>query len=528
VNPPPPTAAGGPWAPLRVGTFRALWLALLAGNIGTWVHDTAAAWLMADLGGSPLMVAAVQSATTVPVVLLALVAGALADIVDRRRYLILAQAWMFGTACLLALLAQQGRLGPELLLLLTFALGCGAAMNMPAQNATTPELVPRPMLGAAVALGSLSMNLARAVGPALGGLVVGHFGAAWAFALNALSFLGVILVLWRWRRDPAASALPPERFGGALRAGLRYAARAPALQAVLIRSAAFLLPGSALAALLPVLVRLHQGSATTYGLLLGGIGVGAVGGALLLPRLRRRWSRDRIVAAATFGYAACMLLASAGMALPLLLPAMLLAGFCWICVLSSLQVAAQMSVPDWVRARALSLYIVVFSLGIAAGSPLWGAVAQSGSVALALQLAAAAAVIALTLVRRHSLDRGEGLDLAPSAHWPQPLVSQEPEHDRGPVLVTLEYAVAEPQRREFTELMAQLGQRRRRDGALDWGLYEDSAEPGRYLESFTTGSWLEHLRQHERVSQDDRLLQERIRALQNEPGLPRVRHFLAS
>ncbi|AXQ27516.1 MFS transporter [Solimonas sp. K1W22B-7] len=521
--------AAGAWAPLRVPTFRALWLAILAGNVGTWVHDTAAAWLMADLSDAPLMIAAVQSATTVPVVLLALFAGALADIVDRRRYLMLAQAWMFAVASLLALLAHRGQLTPELLLMLTFALGCGAAMSMPAQNATTPELVPRAMLGSAVALGSLSMNIARSIGPALGGLVVAQFGAAWAFALNALTFLGVLLVLWRWRRDPAASALPPERLGGALRSGLRYAAHAPALRAVLVRSAAFLLFGSALAALLPVVVRSGlQASANVYGLLLGGIGAGAVAGALMLPRLRRRWSRDRLVTWATLGYAGCMLLASQVPPIHWLLPAMLLAGFCWICVLSSLQVASQMAVAGWVRARALSLYIVVFSLGIASGSLLWGTIAQLGSTALALQLAAVGACAALVLVRSWSLDGSDGLDLAPSAHWPQPLVSQEPEHDHGPVLITLEYSVADENRGRFLRLLAQLGQGRRRDGALDWDVFEDSAEPGRYLESFGTASWLEHLRQHERVSQDDRRLQEAIRELQREPGYPRIRHFIAS
>lgn len=520
-------AQPGAWAPLRQPTFRALWLAILAGNVGTWVHDTAAAWMMAEMTASPLMVAAVQSATTIPVVLFALIAGTLADIVDRRRYLLLAQSWMFAVATLLALLAQQGRLDPPTLLALTFALGTGAAMTMPAQNAVTPELVPRPLLPAAVALGSLSMNIARAIGPALGGIIVAQLGASWAFGLNALSFLGIIIVLWLWRRSPLESALPPERFGGALRAGLRYAAQAPVLQSVLIRAAAFLFFASALAALLPSVVRSRlDGSAGLFGLLLGAVGIGAVIGAITLPRLRERMNRDRLVALATLGYAACIAMLAHWRNAPALIATMLLAGFCWICVLSSLQVASQLAVPAWVRARALALYVIVFSGSIAAGSLVWGSLAQKQSIPLALLTAASGAVIALAAVCRFRLGAAEDVDVTPSAHWPQPIVVDSLHRDRGPVLVTIEYSVAISQRELFLQLMRKLAVSRRRDGALSWGVFEDTAIPGNYIETFTTGSWLEHLRQHERVNHDDRRLQEQIAALQREQTSPRVRHFV--
>jgi MFS family permease len=507
--------------------FRALWLAILVGNIGTWVHDTAAAWVMAEMTGSPLMVAAVQSATTIPVVLFAIVAGTLADIVDRRRYLLLAQGWMFAVATALALCAQQGMLGPGLLLALTFALGIGAAMTMPAQNATTPDLVPRPLLAPAVALGSLSMNIARAIGPALGGLVVAQLGAAWAFGLNALSFIGILVVLWRWQPAATSSTLPPERFGGALRTGLRYAAQAPVLQGVLVRAAAFLLFGSALSALLPVVVRSQLGgSAGLFGLLLGAIGVGAVAGAILLPKLRARMDRDRLVAWATLGYAACMGATALLRSEMLLVATMLAAGFSWICVLSSLQVASQLAVPAWVRARALSLYVVVFSASIAAGSLLWGALAERFSIAVALIAAAIGALIALAMVRGYRLGAAEALDVTPSAHWPQPIAVEGLHRDRGPVLVTVEYAVAVGNRPHFLQLMQQLARSRRRDGALSWSVHEDSTDPGRYLESFTAGSWLEHLRQHERVDHDARRLQQEIRQMQRDGWNPLVRHFI--
>ncbi|WP_454832941.1 MFS transporter [Pseudoxanthomonas wuyuanensis] len=525
----PPTAAGpqdGAWAPLRHPTFRALWLAILAGNIGTWVHDVAAAWLMAETTGSPLMVAAVQSATTLPVVLLALMAGALADIVDRRRYLIFAQLWMLFVASALALLAQLDLLGPWALLALTFALGIGAAMAMPAQAAITPELVPRTQLAPAVALNSISMNIARSIGPALGGLIVAQWGVSWAFAINALSFFGVVVVLWRWRREAVVSPLPPEGFGSALQAGLRYAARAGVFQSVLLKSASFFVFASALPALMPVVVRQElRAGPGTYGLLLGCIGIGAIGGALLLPRLRAQMDRDRMMLAATLVCAATLLGLAFLRSLPALAVVMLVNGFAWISMLSSLQIAAQTSVPAWVRARALSLYIVIFSLGMATGSLLWGAVAQNASVAIALSCAAAGGALAGVFALRFKLGAAEALDLAPSGHWPQPLVQQEPEHDSGPVLITIEYHIAADRRARFVELMRVLGRSRRRDGATQWGVMEDVAQAGVHLEYFLLPSWLEHLRQHARVTGEEQKLQAQLRDLHQGNQPPLVRHF---
>ncbi|HEY0506031.1 MAG TPA: MFS transporter [Lysobacter sp.] len=524
---PTQTPEAGPWSPLRVPTFRALWLAILAGNIGTWIHDVAAAWVMAETTGSPLMVAAVQSATTLPVVLLAIVAGTLSDIVDRRRYLILAQLWMFLVASTLAVLAQLDAMGPWTLVVLTFALGTGAAMAMPAQQATTPELVPRTMLGAAVALGSLSMNIARAIGPALGGLIVAQAGVAWAFAINALSFLGVMLVLVRWRREPKVSTLPAETFGVALRAGWRYAREATVLQAVLVKAGSFFVFASALTALLPIVVNQQlRASAGTFGLLLGCVGVGAIAGALLLPRLRRRIDPDRLVLLATLAYAGCIAALALVRDVRILYPVSLVNGFAWISVLSSLQIAAQTSVPAWVRARALSLYIVVFSAGLAAGSLGWGALAQAKGATFALLVAAAGTVAAGLFGWRFRLGEAARVDVTPSGHWPQPIVSREVAGDRGPVLVTLEYRVRLERRVEFLQLMNELGHGRRRNGAVTWGVAEDTTAPGVYLEHFVDCSWLEHLRQHERVTGDERRLQEAIHACLLDGTVPAIRHFV--
>ncbi len=521
-------AANGPWSPLGQPTFRALWLAILVGNIGTWIHDVAAAWVMAETTNSPLMVAAVQSATTLPVVVLAIVAGTLADIVDRRRYLILAQLWMLLVASTLAVLAHMDRLGPWTLIALTFALGIGAAMAMPAQQATTPELVPKPMLGPAVALGSLSMNIARATGPALGGLIVAQAGIAWAFAVNALTFCGVAVVLWRWRRAPTASVLPPETFGVALRAGLRYATRASVLQAVLVKAAWFFTFASALTALLPIVVKqdLHA-SAGTYGLLLGCIGAGAIGGAMLLPGLRTRVDPDRMVLWATLAYAGCILAIALLRWVPVLYGVALLAGFAWIAVLSSLQIAAQTAVPAWVRARALSLYIVVFSGGMAAGSLGWGWLAQQFGTPRALLAAAIGTAVAAIAGARFRLGDAARVNVTPSGHWPQPVVAADLHDDRGPVLVTIEYRVDPARRQDFLHRLQPLGHARRRNGALQWGVAEDSTQPGVYLEYFVDASWREHLRQHERVTEDERALQDALlETLADPTQRPQVRHFI--
>lgn len=527
-SPSPTVAAPGPWSPLTQPTFRMMWLAVLVGNIGTWVHDVAAAWVMAENTGSPFMVAAVQSATTLPVVLLAVFAGTLADIVDRRKYLILAQLWMLLVAGTLALLAHLDMLGPWTLVALTFALGTGAAMAMPAQQATVPELVPHSMLGPAVALSSLGMNIARAIGPALGGLIVASAGIEWAFAINALSFLGIVAVLVIWRRTPTTATLPPESFGVALRAGLRYATQASVLQSVLVKAASFFMFASALTALLPIVVnRDLQASAGSYGLLLGCIGIGAIGGAVLLPKLRARIPPDRMVLIATLVYAGCMLALALLRDIRLLYVVSLVNGFAWITVLSSLQIAAQTSVPAWVRARALALYIVVFSGGMAIGSIGWGTLAQRTGTTTALLVAAAGTVVAAFFGLRFRLGEAANINVTPSGHWPQPVVVADIAGDRGPVLITIEYRIELAKREEFLRLMHTLGRSRRRDGAVQWGVAEDTETPGTYLEYFIDGSWLEHLRQHERVTESERVLQGRIMQLLADPAhAPRVRHFV--
>lgn len=516
----------GAWAPLRYPDFRAMWLAVLVGNIGTWVNDVAAGWLMAGMG-TPLLVAAVQSATTLPVVLLSLSAGALADIVDRRRYLILTQLWMIAAATGLALMAATHKLDATSLLALTFALGIGAAMGRPAQAAATPELVPRSLLGPAAALGAVSMNIARSIGPALGGLIVARYSIAACFIINALSFVGIAFVWWRWKPAPRNDLLPPERFAGAVRAGLRYALHAPVFQAVLSRSFLFFLPGSAISALLPILVRTTlRETAGVYGIMLMCIGVGAVIGAVLMPKVRAHMDLDRMILLGALGNAGCTALAGMVDSVPLLYVVMLVNGFAWITVLSSLQMAAQTALPPWVRARGLALYIMVLSLAMALGSLAWGAVAQHASMQAAMLSSGVVGAVFAVISRRWHLGRAETLDVMPSAHWPEPVLAAEVEGDRGPVMVTVEYDVLPEHLAEFHALMQELGASRKRDGAIEWGVMEDTATPNRYLEYFFAASWLEHLRQHDRVTGEEARLQARVRHLLVPGVKPVIRHFL--
>ena len=517
-----------PWSPLRHPVFRWLWIATVASNLGTWLQGVGAAWLMTTLTRSTVMVALVQAATSLPMFLLALPAGALADVLDRRRLLLVSQTWMLAAAAGLGGITLAGAASPWLLLFFTFLLGLGAALNGPAWQAITPELVPAADLPAAVALGSVGFNLARAAGPAIGGLLVATAGPAATFLLNAASFLGVLWVLYRWRRASEPAVLPAERIVGAMATGVRYVRHAPPVVAVIARGSAFVLCSSALWALLPVVARHDLGLGPAgYGLLLAALGAGAVAGAMVLPRLKRDNSTALVVAAATVVFALTMVALALVRDFAVLLAVMALAGGAWLSVLSSLNVAIQTLVPGWVRARALSVYMLIFFGGLSGGSALWGLVAQRFGVAPALEAAAAGLLVGLVASARLRLASGEGLDLAPSRLWPAPIVHHEFEPDRGPVLVTVEFRIRPERAREFAAAMAERRRIRLRDGALEWGLFADSADPGLYTEIFLVKSWIEHLRQHERTTIADREIDERARSFQLGPDDPVVRHLIA-
>ncbi|WP_266160808.1 MFS transporter [Dyella silvatica] len=519
--------AGSAWAPFQSTVFRWLWMATLASNIGTWINDTTSGWMMTSLSASPLLVSLVQTAGSLPILALALVAGALADIVDRRRYLIITQSWTLIIASVLSVTTWMHLLTPELLLLLTLGLGIGSAMSMPAMSSTTPEVVPAAQLPAAVAMTSIGFNASRAIGPAIGGLILLSLGPAIAYALNALSFLAVIFVLLWWKREPTKSDLPAEQFFGALRAGLRYVANSSNFRGVLLRAVLFFLFATATWSLLPLYVRVElKAGPAIYGVMLGAAGLGAIVGGLLLPTLRRWLGRERQVLAASVLYALTMLSMAYLRNAIFAGAAMLIIGACWIAVLSALQVSAQTSVPAWVRARALSMYITAFSAGLVVGSAGWGWVASHWGIQPALAAAALGLVLSSVITANISLKGKDPDDLVPSAHWPLPIVSDELAQERGPALVTVNYSVRPECRAEFLQALHVLGRARRRDGAIFWGIFQDAEHANDYVETFMVASWLEHLRQHERVSRDAQRLQWTVATFLSEGHAPVVRHYI--
>lgn len=517
------------WGVLHHQAFKALWIAAVASNLGTWMHEVGAAWLMTSLSSSPLMVSLIQTAATLPVFLIALAAGALADVVDRRRLLLVTQGWMLAAACLLGILTVLSLTTPWALLGLTFMLYAGSALNGPAWQAIVPELVPREEVPAAVALNSVGFNVARAAGPALGGLIVASAGPSAVFFLNSASFVAVITVLFRWQRPARESTLPAERVWGAVRAGVRYARYAPLLQRVLVRAFLFTFFASAIWALMPVVAKVTLGrGAASYGLLLGSMGAGAVLGGSVLPRTQRAFSTGKLLGATLVLYAFGLFLLGFSHRLALSCLATALAGIAWTSLLSTLNAIVQVEASVWVRGRALAVYQLCVFGGWAVGSVIWGAAATHSSIPDALFIASVGMAASLAVVRRFPLKLGTGAQYGPGAPWLAPVVVSEPDPDEGPVLVMVEYQIDPGQAEEFSRAMHELGRIRRRTGAMSWGLFHDVAEPGRYVETFTVESWMEHLRQHERPTLDDRAVEKRILAFQREGAAPKVSHLIAA
>jgi MFS family permease len=495
-----------------------LWTAALVANVGLWMQSVGAAWLMTSLSSSPMAVASVQAAMTGPMVLLALFAGALADVVDGRRVLLWTQIWLLATLVALGVLTLVGATTPWTLLGLTFLFGVGVAMSTPAWQSVTLEAVPAVDVPAAVTLNGVGTNLARSIGPTVGGLVVAAAGPGPMFLLNALAFVATSALLLRWRRAPRRTALPPEHVLQAMQVGVRFVRYDPALCAALVRTAIFVFFGSALWALLPLVARGELGlDALGYGGLLGALGVGAVVGALILPALRRRASIERLVAGSTIVFAAAML-ALAYLRAPLVLGAVLVpGGMAWLLLLSVHIVAALATVPAWVRARATAVVLLVFFGGMTVGSVAWGAVAQVVGIPTALTWAALALVLSLGARLRYRL-ADEAPDLTATHHWAEPHLVREPPPDRGPVLVMVEYRIDPEQGRELALAMHDVRLDRLRNGATSWNLFTDPADPGRYVEVMTISSWEEHQRAHARVTQADSVAEARAKAFHVGPG----------
>jgi MFS family permease len=505
------TLSGSAWAPFRHRVYAVVWTATVVSNTGAWMYSAAAAWLMTELTDDPLLVSLVQVATSLPMFLFALVAGAMTDIVDKRRYLIAVEIGILLVSAIFATLVTLDMVTAPLLLVFMFIAATGSAFDAPAWQAIVPMLVPREDLQAAVASNSVGVNISRAIGPAMSGIVTAAFGIAAPFWLDACSNLATIGALSWWRPQVSHKRrLPVERLASAIRVGVRYARNNPPLRATLVRAVAFFLFASAYWALLPLLARSQiTGGAEVYGVLLGAIGVGAVAGAFALARLKAKLGPDRLAVAATVGTAIALVLYAVAQTVAIALVASLVAGACWIAAISTFNVSAQLALPDWVRGRGLAIYVTVFFGALTVGSALWGEIAVHLGLPSTHLIAAIGALICISLTRRAHLHAAAGLDLTPSMHWPTPVVVDQLQPDAGPVMVMIEYDVRPDQRNAFIDAMDAVARERRRDGAYAWGLYDDTANVDRLVETFLVESWMEHLRQHQRVTKADEMLQTR-------------------
>lgn len=515
------------WAPFARKPFAVLWIATVISNVGTWMNDVGAGWLMTELSPSPLVVAAVQAATTLPIFLFAMLAGAMADIFDRRRMLIVINSINLVIVSALAVAVSAGTMTPTLLLVFTFLIGTGAAFLAPAWQAIVPKLVPREELGSAIALNSMGINVSRAIGPALAGFLIVTVGLWSPFAINAASFVVILIALVWWKPEvEKVGTLPHEHVRMAMITGLRYARNSKPLRATLVRSGAFFLFASAFWAMLPLIARnVLGGGPTLYGTLLASLGAGAVAGAIVLPTISKKLGPDRTVALGTLGTAIVLIVLAVVPNNIAAACAAALAGLSWIAVLSSLNVSAQMAVPNWVRARGLSLSLTIFFGSMSAGSLIWGQIAGMASIPTALIAAAVGALLLIPLTWRAKLGQGAEMDLSPSSHWPQPLVEAPNAEERGPVMIQVRYEIDPERQLAFTKAMSDLAYARRRSGAYRWTLMQDAQSPHRFVESWFEASWIDHLRHHERVSVEDKRIQDKALSFDIRNSPPAAEHY---
>jgi MFS family permease len=513
------------WAPLRSPLFRRILVASLVADLGSFMAAVGAAWLMVSLHAGPLYVALTQTASTLPFFLVGLPAGALGDIVDRRKIILVTEAWMLFVALVLAATTLAGAISPWMLLALTFALAFGQAMESPSWRALLPELVARGDIASAAALNGIEYNAATAIGPALAGLLIASAGVGAAFVFYAMSFFAVIAVIGRWKRPIQQRGRPAESLAGATVAAIRYVRYAPSIRAVLLRSSVVMFCASGTFALLPTIASAVNSSPVVYGGLLGMFGIGAICGAFTMPLARARWTSDSIVTAAVAVLGLATIAIGSWRDTRSLLVAMLFSGAAWIVFFSIANAHIQTLSPDWVRARLLAIFMLLTEGGLALGSLVWGAIGSRMTVRTAL-VSAGLATIASTLLALVSRWPDEAADVTPWVHWRLPAVAvgvvTAPE--QGPVLVTVEYRVDPANVEAFLRALTAYEQIRRRDGAFRWSMFRDVERSDVYLETFLVSSWAEHLRQHERFTIGDRELEEGIASLLQ--GQPAIRHLV--
>ncbi len=516
--------------PLKISAFRAIWTAALCTNTGLFIQDVGAAWLMTSLTDQPLMTALLQTAATLPFFLLALPAGAFADLFDRRKLVLCAQLWALVAAATLAFVTLSGLTTPWLLLTLTFLLFVGNASGAPAWSAITPELVPRRHLESAIGLGSAGYNMARGAGAAIGGLIVASFGPGWAFAVNACCYSIMIFTLLRWNYRRDVSHQSSEHIVGAIRAGIRYVRHSFAMKAILVRTVVFATSCSALWALLPLLARKQlKLNSVEYGIIVSAFGIGTLIGAIIQPRLRQKLTLDRMSALGTTLFAGSMAVVACAHDFSVGLAGMLGCGIAWTIKNSSLNVAVQMAAPNWVRARAYSVYLLVFQGCVAVGAMIWGSLATWYGMTEAMLLSSVMLLLGMVAGFWHKLAHAERLNVDESTHWKDPkLTHNVPDQNDGPVMVSVEYLIDPLRADDFLEAIKVLEVQRRRDGAYQWHIFRDLADERKFTETFLVETWGEHMRQHERVTMSDRAAEQSVDSFQVDKNGPKVVHFIAA
>ena len=504
----PASALSAALAPLQVPVFRMLWFTWVTANACLWMNDVAAAWMMTSLTTKPIWVALVATASTLPVFLLGLPSGALADILDRKRFFLLTQVWVALVAIALSVTVFAGFITPALLLSLTFANGIGLALRWPVYAAIVPELVPRDKLPAALALNGIAMNASRIVGPLIAGALIASFGSAYVFMLNAVLSLMAAIAISRWNREVQPPPLGPEKLLGAIRVGLQFAGQSSHLKGVLVLISLFFFHSTALLALLPLVARgLPGGGAGTYTALLAAMGSGAIAAALYMPRLRQVWSRDGLVARSATLQSVAMLVVAFAPNAWVAVPAMVALGVAWITTANALSVSLQMGLPDWVRARCMSMYQMAIMGASALGAATWGQVATHSTVKTSVCMGAASGLVTMLLAIWRMKDLRVEEDQTPSDQFRRPVTVLAPQS--GQVLTSIEYLIDPARSSEFRALMQQSRSSRLRHGALHWELLRDLSTPGRFVEQITDASWTEHLRRFERVTASDAALRDR-------------------
>jgi MFS family permease len=507
------------WAPLRNGVFRALWLAVLISNVAIWMQTVGAQWLLVSQPHAPILVALVQTADYLPDFAFGLVGGVLADTFDRRRLLMAVQGFLVVVGAALAALTIAGLMPPALLLTFTFLIGCGSVLVLPAYQSLVPDLVPRAQLHSASALASISINLARAAGPAIAGVLIARAGVGAVFALNTAMYLLFLVVLLAWRQPAGTTPKRRERFISALRAGGRYVRYAPVVRRILLRSALFLVPASALWSLLPLIASRRLGlGADGYGLLLGALGVGAIAGAIILPRARARLSINRLLAGSGIVYAvalAVMVLVSNAIVVLLVL---LAAGVAWVAFLSTINAELQLFLPAWVRARGLSVYQMVLFGAQGFGALEWGAIAEPIGMVPTFLIAAGVMVAGVATTRVWPIIDTSRMDRSTVQYWADPRLAVEADPEDGPVVVRSVYTVPPEKEKEFLLAMSRVRLSRLRTGATRWGLFRDGQAPDQFVELFTVPSWDEHMKQHlDRLTGTDQQYEEEAGAFSIAP-----------